>query len=150
MFSAWHGRHGLKGRILGSIPTLLRPVSWPHHSSCHLCWFCHSQCYLSGLGRRGWWWRPAQAVRESGWRNQILLHSTTTTAVPRSKWGRAGFWPPINVTEGMFHQQISAYNHPHFQWHTLEPFLALSVLVPISDHKWFENGSAACQVVWPS
>lgn len=78
---------------------------------------------------------PAQPVREGDWRNHIFLHSTTTVAGLSGKCVGAGFLPPINVREGMCHQQINAYEHPHFQWHRLGPFPALSLLLHMSEHE---------------
>ena len=37
--------------------------------------------------------------------------------------------------EGLCHWQVSAYGHPHSQWHRLGPFPALSVLLHVSEHE---------------
>lgn len=36
---------------------------------------------------------------------------------------------------GLCHWQVSAYGHPHSQWHRLGPFPALSILLHVSEHE---------------
>lgn len=120
----------LESEIL-SLP-LLWPVPWPHPCPCHLCWFCHSQCYLSRHKPGGPRWLPAQTVRK---RAGGITFSFIQPPLLSGRWSGADFLPPFNIREGLCHWQVTACKCSHSWWHRLGPFPAFSVLLHMYEHK---------------